>query len=689
MSKHRKNKSRTKKFATVTAVTATTAALTVGAAPSPDKEVTWRDILLTAGPDYLQLIEDMSDSLDNIIIAQGNINEGFESFWDPISSASGGLLPTFNSQYDYNDLTTLAGILGALAHALDNGTDIEAVPGIPAGTATTVLALLLGGLGVDTGPLGSVFDSLGGLNGVLGSASDVLQLVQGLEAIGLLDDVLDISELLGLTAHQSSLTQTWSWFGLNETTSLGNTYVNLDQLTVSGLLDNLDDALLGDLLGNLGLGGLLSNLGLGSGLTSLAGIVSALDIVSTPEITAWIPAASGSYDLPLGGSVGYLAAMPTIAIGPLSSLGLNEAGVTALLEELGVDADLVDVNSATVIAIPISAAGAELPLGLASFGGVNANVLFPTATGVTSLAGTSIQTFTIPLLASGATNINTLQAYYVGTNGFNLNSGQSVLLANVGGLPIPLEYSMGAINAGTSGVGVTLPSLFGVGLVPSFQIGTPVGQESSDGLIGKDILNLGLNTPTQATNVASLIGLGGIFDPAEAAGTAVWNAAVKPVGDQFKNYLNDNVGDWVNGSASQFEQLTGSIADATGGDQSAGSTTALTSAQPSARPAAAGSDSKTSAVPGTDDFTNLSTSLADSVKTTNASIAATANKARAQSDATVKRAQAAINKIAADGQKAIKDTVDGVKKAVDNTVSSVKKAGESAAANKTTEKTAS
>ena len=96
MSKHRKMKSRTKKFAAVTATTATAAALTIGAVPSPDKEVTLRDVLLTAGPDYFQLIEDMSSSLDNIIIAQGNINEGFESFWDPISSVSGGLLPSFN-----------------------------------------------------------------------------------------------------------------------------------------------------------------------------------------------------------------------------------------------------------------------------------------------------------------------------------------------------------------------------------------------------------------------------------------------------------------------------------------------------------------------------------------------------------------------------------------------------------------
>ena len=63
--------------------------------------------MLAAGPDYLELIGDMSKSLDNFIIAQGNINEGFESFWDPISSASGGLLPSFNSDYDYNDLTTL------------------------------------------------------------------------------------------------------------------------------------------------------------------------------------------------------------------------------------------------------------------------------------------------------------------------------------------------------------------------------------------------------------------------------------------------------------------------------------------------------------------------------------------------------------------------------------------------------
>jgi hypothetical protein len=536
---------------------------------------------------------------------------------------------------------------------------------------------------VDTGPLGSILDSLGAVDGALGSVSDVLGLVQGLRLIGLLDDTIDLSELLGLTANQSSLSTAWTWFGLKEQTNIGNTYVNLDQLTLSGLVGNLGDALLAPLGPATGLGDLLDGLGLGSGLTDLDGILSALDIVATPEITAWIPAASGNYDLPLGGSLGFLAAMPTIAIGPLDSLVPAGVDLNGLLEELGADG-LADTHSATVIAIPISAFGGELPLGLASFGGVSASVLFPTATGVTSLAGTNLQTFNIPLLSSGATNVNTLQAWYVGTNGINYNSGQSVLLANVGGLPIPIEYSMGAFNVGTTGVGVTLPSLFGVGLVPPIQIGTAVGQESSDGLIGKDILNAGLNTPTQLTDVATLIGLGGVFSPVESGGTAVWNAAVRPVGDQITNYLNDNVGDWANGAASQFEQLTGSVADATGGDQSA-TTTTLASKQSAAKVVDA-NDTSTVTTTDTDDLTNVSANLNDTLNKSSASITTAANKAQANTEAAVKKAQAQINKIAADGQKAINDTVNGVKKAVNDTVNGVKKAADAGA--KKTEKAA-
>ena len=165
-------------------------------------------------------------------------------------------------------------------------------------------------------PLASVFDSLGGLNGLLGSASDVLELIQGLQAITLLDELVDLSELLDLTANQSSLSTTWSWFGLNEQTNIGNTYVNLDELTLSELVGNLGDTLDLGIIGNvLDLDDLLGGIGINlpGSLDAVEDLLSGLDSVSTPEVTAWIPAASGNYELPLGGSFGFLTAMPTIA----------------------------------------------------------------------------------------------------------------------------------------------------------------------------------------------------------------------------------------------------------------------------------------------------------------------------------------------------------------------------------------
>ena len=146
MSKHRKMKSRTKKFAAVTATSATAAALTAGAAVQADKPVTWADILLTAGPNYTQLIEDWSNSYDNILLAQYNINSAGASLWNPLASATGGLLPTFSNDYDHNDLATIPGILAALADALGDGTDLSVVPGLPADATTTVLGGLLAGL---------------------------------------------------------------------------------------------------------------------------------------------------------------------------------------------------------------------------------------------------------------------------------------------------------------------------------------------------------------------------------------------------------------------------------------------------------------------------------------------------------------------------------------------------------------
>jgi hypothetical protein len=309
---------------------------------------------------------------------------------------------------------------------------------------------------------------------------------------------------------------------------------------------------------------------------------------------------------------------------------------------------------------------------LAAFGSVNAGLVFPTATGVTTLGGTTLNTFGLPLLGVSYSSLNVGQANYVGTNGFNINTGTTVgaLVTPLG--PVPLLYSLGAVNAGNSGIGVTLPSLFGVGLLPPIQIGEPVGQESSDGLIGKDILNLGLAVPTQVTSVAELVGMGGVFNPAEAAGTAVWNATVRPIGEQVTAALNEVNGPITNGVASSFERFTGAIADATGGVPATTSTLAA-AAQPSAAPIAT-SKAEPKATPSANEITNVSVRLDERLKLANKRIEAATNNARERTEAAVQRTQTRLNNIAAEGQKAINNTVNGLKKTVNDTVKKAKDA---------------
>ena len=214
MSKHRKMKSRTKKFAAVTATTATAAAaLTIGAAPSPDKEVTLRDVLLTAGPDYFQLIEDMSNSLDNIIIAQGNINEGFESFWDPISSVYPAVccrasirrmttttsrrFPEYSPRWPTLWRTARTSRPSPEFRQDRYGRPCVAPPGTQVWTpARWIRCSILSAGSTPYSAAPATFSNL--------SAS--------LDQLGLLDDLVDLSEVLGLTANQSSLSTTWSWF---------------------------------------------------------------------------------------------------------------------------------------------------------------------------------------------------------------------------------------------------------------------------------------------------------------------------------------------------------------------------------------------------------------------------------------------------------------------------------------------
>ncbi|GFG53233.1 hypothetical protein MAGR_46740 [Mycolicibacterium agri] len=653
--------------------------------------MTWRDILLTAGPNYTQLITDWSNSLDNILIAQGNIQGGAASFWNPIASASGGLLPTFTAGTTQTDLATISGIITALTDALNNASDLGVVPGLSADAAAIVLGGVLQGLipieGVDdvlTGAAGPLLETLAVLQ-VVGGVLGQLQAINDLlEPLGVeIDNLPSLTDLLGLTATQTEYNSSYAWpiLGMDGQTSVGNTFVNLPELTLSDVLANvanidldIPNVDLGELTGLDAIPGLsqvLDLLGLGDSSPLdllidplLAGLGTQLelldDLVATPSVTAWVPVGSGAYNFPFDASIGWLAAMPTLALGPIPALS-----------EIDLPIDLgIDPSAETVLMIPIAATGGQLPFGLASFGSVNAGLVFPTATGVTTLGGTTLNTFGLPLLGVSYSSLNVGQANYVGTNGFNINTGTTVgaLVTPLG--PVPLVYSLGAVNAGNSGIGVTLPSLFGVGLLPPIQIGEPVGQESSDGLIGKDILNLGLAVPTQVTRVADLVGMGAVFTPAEEVGTAVWNATVRPVGEQVTAALNDVNGPITNGLASGFEQFTGAIADATGGAPATTSTLAA-SAQPTAAPVAK-STTEPKAALSAKDITNVSARLDERLQLANQRIATATLNARNRTQAAVERTQAQLNNIAAEGQKAINNTVNGLKKTVNDTVNTVK-----------------
>jgi hypothetical protein len=130
---------------------------------------------------------------------------------------------------------------------------------------------------------------------------------------------------------------------------------------------------------------------------------------------------------------------------------------------------------------------------------------------------------------------------------------------------LPIIYSPGSYNFGTTGFGFTLPSLFTVGLLPPFQVGTAPSQRSPDGLIPASVLNLGLGMPTQTTDVLTLLGLPNAGDLVEALLTPVYNTLVTPFGNIITNGLNNIVGPLTLGAAGAIEQLTAFLAQLTSG----------------------------------------------------------------------------------------------------------------------------
>lgn len=129
-----------------------------------------------------------------------------------------------------------------------------------------------------------------------------------------------------------------------------------------------------------------------------------------------------------------------------------------------------------------------------------------------------------------------------------------------GALPVPLVYSLGGFNFGTEGAGFTLPSLFGVGLMPSFQLGTAPGANTPLGVIPPNLIPTGAVVPTQLITVSGLISTAlGIPDPTvelAKALTPLYKGLVTPALTPISDLLTQQYGNLFNGAASNTLQAS-------------------------------------------------------------------------------------------------------------------------------------
>lgn len=519
MTGNHRNMGRPKKFAVAGAATVAATALTVAvSAPKPPVSA---DVALAAstGP-YTQTVTGSARAMDSALVFAGAFGGAAASFWNPIAGWSGGWLPTFTARTTQKDLTTTEGLLAASSSA----TGLDVVPGISGDATVMVIAATAETLSPGAGdevdaaadtvllPLASIKSVIDALN-ALNQAPGVGRQIAGVPTV---EDVLDV---IGLTATQTEFVTTFNWplFAASGKTSLGSTFIQLPSHTAAGLVDRISDRIT------------VAGVSLSDAPPEVQKLVGDTlapldDVVSTPTLTAWIPAGSGSYRA-LGGSLGLLAAAPIVVVGPVDALS-----------KVPLPAGLPNLGSETLVAVPIAAEGAELPFGISSFGVVTMPVVITPAGAVVSP----------PILAS-YTRQSTPAATYVGTDGVAFNSGSTVglLLTSLG--PVPVVYSLGSVNAGTSGAGVTGPTLFGVPTVPTTQVGTAPGGQPLDGPVSEVLTNLGVDN-----NRA----------PVSTALRAPLSSTLGPLNPQIEKALNGVFGPGAKELAQQMVALNELLAQA-------------------------------------------------------------------------------------------------------------------------------
>ncbi|WP_078310493.1 MULTISPECIES: hypothetical protein [unclassified Mycobacterium] len=461
-----------------------------------------------AAPDYKGAVTDYKNALNNYLSGTNAMGSAVGGAWNPLAQGSGGLLPTFGTTLTHSNLTKIADLPDVLRNLASTPLP-TAVPGV-------IPAIKIPGQGFVDLPLPTTIPGANLVNGL----ANALDTVFNNPIIGpIVDQLPPLSDIVdGLIAEQDKFTAGYNWPLLQAggLTTITNTFVQ----TPSGL--------------NIKIPASLDPLGI------LPDSVRILPDGTLPNVTAWVPMGAGNYTFPLGMETGWWATAPTLVV----------------------DGGAVNVPQ-TVLSIPMWANGIKAPLGLGQAGQFNAHVLIPTQNGIYSPIGTTLSNFSIPMLGLGMANLNVTTGNYIGTNGFNINNGQNVMVLQTpfsGALPIPIVYSLGGFNMGTEGMGFTLPSLFGVGLMPTFQLGTAPGANTSLGIIPPNLIPTGGIVPTQLITVSGLISTAlGIPDPTvelAKALTPLYKGLVTPALTPISDLLTQQYGNLFNGAASNTLQAS-------------------------------------------------------------------------------------------------------------------------------------
>ncbi|MCS3782351.1 hypothetical protein [Tsukamurella ocularis] len=509
---------------TAVAATAVGATAAVGLMSAPAQAA-------TTPPNYSKAISDYSHALDNFLNAANNVNASANSVWGPIANGSGGLLPTFGSTFTQSDATKITD----LPQILKNIGSIK----LPTGVPGVVPDIVLPGGGKVSLPFPAELPGGSLLIGAGETLEKILALPLVGDIVGGLPAVSELIKGLEITQSQYKGGYDWKFLGINGETIITNTFVKTpDGLTLI-------------LPGDINLGGINIPIPpiLGGGKTEIPLVPNG----TLPSGTIWLPQGSGTYNFPLGGQLGWWGAMPTAALKIPGWLGGSE----------------------TVVAAPIYAAGAALPLNIAKVGVLGASVLLPTQNGVyspISATMTNLSTF----LPFGLTNLNVTTGNYIGTNGINVNNGQNLMMIqNPLGIPLPLVYGLGGFNFGVNGMGLTSPSLFGFKLFTDdlLQIGTKAGPNTSAGLIPPGLLPTdpmsgiitGITGPLGVSSLTQLLGLDAVIKPVMTAFGPVWATFVTPVLKPLSDIATQQYGTAFNGAAASILDLSQQAVDRSAG----------------------------------------------------------------------------------------------------------------------------